>query len=92
MTQLEKLARHFRVRGTLTPLEASHLYGVASFHRRISDLKARGWQFATTRKRDLNGTPYVEYRVTVHPLVGLCRDPDVPMIRRPETTGRITYA
>ncbi|MBB6253050.1 helix-turn-helix domain-containing protein [Nitrospirillum iridis] len=91
MTQLDLLARHFRVRGTLTPLEASHLYGVASFHRRIADLAARGWEFTKTRKRDLNGTPYVEYRVVTHPLVGLKKAPGVPMIRRP-ADSRITYA
>ena len=66
-TQLHKLARHFRIKGTCTPFEAANLYDVLSFHRRIRDLVERGWKFSTYRKKDLTGRHYVEYMMTECP-------------------------
>ena len=61
MTKIAKLRQHFLSGRSLTQLEAIGLYGAFRLAARIHDLKAEGFKFDTTIKRDPLGNPYAEY-------------------------------
>lgn len=69
-TQTQKLARHFRIKGEISPYEARDLYQIDSFHRRLSDLKDQGWRFMPVSKWAPNGKRYTRYYLSHDPAQG----------------------
>lgn len=67
MTQNEKILRHLRKYGSITPLEALEEYGIMRLASRISDLKKEGApitrEIATSRNRFGESVRYAVYRL-----------------------------
>jgi hypothetical protein len=67
MTQAERILRHLKDFGTITPVEALRDYGVMRLGARIWDLKHRGYDIRTEREEGLNRygerTAYARYRI-----------------------------
>lgn len=61
MTQNETLLTHLRTHGSISPMEANHLYRVAHLARRIKDLKEAGQDITTELKQDPTGRRYARY-------------------------------
>lgn len=60
-TQESKILNHLNEIGTISPLEALHLYKVRDLPKRISVLKARGTLITSLTSRDLSGSRYKRY-------------------------------
>lgn len=65
MTQCDRILRHLRDFGSITPVEAMEDYGVMRLGARIHDLKALGYDIRTTcetaRNRYGEKTHYARY-------------------------------
>lgn len=61
MTQTETLKSHFRLRGSISDLEARGVYGIQRLATRVFELKAGGMQIQSVRRKDPTGRPYVRY-------------------------------
>lgn len=61
MTQREQILSHLQSYGTISPLEARHVYGIERLASRIDELKQSGFQIVTTMKKDAKQRRYAEY-------------------------------
>ena len=65
MTQCEKILRHLREIGVITPMEAMAQYGIMRLASRIHDLKKQGYVFnrevVTTKNRFGEPVRYMRY-------------------------------
>lgn len=59
--QTALLLDHFRVKPSITNLEAQALYRIRALPRRISDLEERGHVFQRSVRKDPTGQKYVRY-------------------------------
>jgi hypothetical protein len=66
-TQCERILQYVKDHGTISAGEAAWELGILSFHRRLSDLKAKGYLVAgewTSRKnRDGDDIRFEQYRI-----------------------------
>ena len=53
-TQCDKVLRHLKEFGSISPLEAISEYGILRLASRISDLKGQGYNIVSTTKSSLN--------------------------------------
>ncbi len=67
MTQAERVLRHLKDYGSITPVEALREYGVMRLGARIWDLKHAGHDIVTEREESRNRygerTAYARYRL-----------------------------
>lgn len=70
-SQKRLLLEHFRVKSSISNIEASALYRIRSLSRRINDLEADGYQFARSQERDPTGQRYVRYYFVRSPVVAM---------------------
>lgn len=61
MSQRETILRHLRDYGSISPLEARHVYGIERLASRIEELKRDDINIVTTMKKDARGKRYAEY-------------------------------
>jgi hypothetical protein len=61
MTQNERLIQHITDYGSVSPLEARHVYGIERLAARIDELRKLGIDIVTHLKKDANGKRYAEY-------------------------------
>lgn len=61
MTQTDKLLAHFKLKKSISNVEAQALYRIRSLSRRICDLKDKGFTFNKEHKTDPTGQRYVRY-------------------------------
>ena len=65
MTQNERILRHLRDNGSITPLDALSEYGIMRLASRISDLRSRGYDISREmvqgRNRYGEATRYARY-------------------------------
>lgn len=54
MTQCERILRHLKEFGTITPIEALSEYGCMRLAARIADLKSRGFNIKTAKGKGEN--------------------------------------
>ena len=59
--QTALLLDHFRVRNSISNMEAQALFRIRALPRRISDLEAVGHRFLRDRRTDSTGQRYVRY-------------------------------
>lgn len=64
MTQRDQVIEHLNKYGSISPLEARHVYGIERLASRIDELKKSGFQITTTGKKDAKGKRYAEYAFT----------------------------
>lgn len=62
MNQRETILEHITRFGTISPLEARHVYGIERLASRIDELRQFGTDIDTRIKRDAKGKRYAEYR------------------------------
>lgn len=62
MTQRETIVEHLDKFGSISPLEARHVYGIERLASRIDELRQAGAAITSTIKRDARGKRYAEYR------------------------------
>lgn len=67
-TQLQKLARHLEMRGSISNIEAQAVFRIRALPRRISDLEEMGYRFTRRRMKDTEGQRYVRYEVERAPV------------------------
>lgn len=65
MTQRTTVIAHLKKFGSISALEARHVYKIERLASRIDELRQSGYAISTTRKRDASGTTYAEYRLVV---------------------------
>lgn len=67
MTQTEKILRHLREHGSITPLDAMQEYGIMRLASRICDIKKAGYSVVkeTEKSKNRYGEPvrYARYRL-----------------------------
>ncbi|MCA2979348.1 MAG: hypothetical protein INH37_13755 [Myxococcaceae bacterium] len=63
MCQKLTILKHLREVGTISPLEARHVYGIERLASRIDELRQEGYRISTAMKRDPMGKRYAEYRL-----------------------------
>lgn len=63
MCQKQTILKHLRDMGTISPLEARHVYGIERLASRIDELRQEGYRITTSMKRDPMGKRYAEYRL-----------------------------
>ena len=64
MTQCEKILEHIKKNGSISQREAYIDYGIQSFHRRLSDLRAAGYKLIGVAKRHpTTGQEYTRYHI-----------------------------
>ena len=67
MTQADRILRHLKDYGSITPVEALRDYGVMRLGARIWDLKREGYSITTEREEGRNRygerTAYARYRL-----------------------------
>ena len=65
MTQTERVIKHLKEYGSITPLEAIRAYGITRLGARIWDLRDLGYdietQTETSKNRFGDKTPYAKY-------------------------------
>lgn len=61
MTQCAQIIEHLTKYGSISPLEARHVYGIERLASRIDELKKAGFQVSTVYKKDAKGKRYAEY-------------------------------
>ena len=61
MTQNEQLIQHLNTYGSVSPLEARHVYQIERLAARINELRKLGIDIVTRLKKDANGKRYAEY-------------------------------
>jgi hypothetical protein len=62
MNQREVILKHLRDYGSISPLEARHVYGIERLASRIEELKRDDVPVVTHMKKDAKGKRYAEYR------------------------------
>lgn len=60
-SQTEMLLEHFKLKPTITAIEAAAMFRIRSLSRRINDLEAQGYLFSRIRRKDSTGQRYVRY-------------------------------
>jgi hypothetical protein len=60
-SQLDLLLNHFKVRDSITNIEAQAVFRMRSLSRRVCDLKSRGYKFRKDMRTDATGQRYVRY-------------------------------
>ena len=67
MTQNERVLRHLKEYGSITPIEALKEYGIMRLASRISDLKKEGHVIGKSLKKHINrfgeSTHYASYKL-----------------------------
>lgn len=64
MTQVEKLLHHMRAIGPISQREAYLEYDIQSFHRRLSDIRALGYDLKPIPKTNpVTGQTYTRYGI-----------------------------
>lgn len=61
MSQREQIVRHLQQYGSISPLEARHVYGIERLASRVDELRQGGHSIETRTKRDARGKRYAEY-------------------------------
>jgi hypothetical protein len=61
VSQRETILNHLQRFGTISPLEASHVYGVQRLASRIDELRQLGIAIITNMKKDARGHRYADY-------------------------------
>ena len=62
MTQVDKMLKHMHKTGSISQREAYIDYGIQSFHRRLSDIRALGHRIVGVRKHHpVTGQEYTRY-------------------------------
>lgn len=61
MTQVQTIVQHLQKAGSISPLEARHVYGIERLASRIDELRQSGHSIVTRIKRDARGKRYAEY-------------------------------
>ena len=65
MNQNDRILRHLRDNGSITPLDALSEYGIMRLASRISDLRSMGYDITTTMEKGRNrygeATRYARY-------------------------------
>ncbi len=64
MTQKDQVIAHLNKYGSISPLEARHVYGIERLASRIDELKKEGFKITTYNKRDAKNKRYAEYQFT----------------------------
>lgn len=64
MTQREQVVEHLTKYGSISPLEARHVYGIERLASRIDELKKSGFKITAAGKKDAKGKRYTEYAFT----------------------------
>ncbi len=63
MTQTDRVLKHLRTHGPITPFEALMVYRITRLAARIYELRARGLNVVARIKKDATGARYTEYRL-----------------------------
>lgn len=63
MCQKQTILKHLRDMGTISPLEARHVYGIERLAARIAEMRQEGYRITAVLKRDPMGKRYAEYRL-----------------------------
>lgn len=61
--QTRKVLTHLTSRGSISPLEALHVYGIYRLAACIHELRKIGLEINTTMKSDASGKHYAHYEV-----------------------------
>lgn len=64
MSQRDTIVTHLQKHGSISPLEARHVYGIERLASRIDELRQNGHSIETRQKRDPRGKRYAEYAYT----------------------------
>lgn len=64
MTQREQVLEHLHKYGSISQLEARHVYRIQRLASRIDELRQDGFQIETYRKKDARGERYAEYALS----------------------------
>jgi hypothetical protein len=64
MTQRETILNHLQKYGSISPLEARHVYGIERLASRVDELRQSGFKLTTSIKKDAKGKRYAEYAFT----------------------------
>ncbi|WP_319413843.1 helix-turn-helix domain-containing protein [uncultured Cohaesibacter sp.] len=68
MTQCERIIQHMEENGSITQREAYIDYGIQSFHRRIADLRERGYVLrGEARQHPVTKQEYTRYYLDAYP-------------------------
>lgn len=57
------ILRHLQTKGAITPLIAKYQYDCKGVAAIISQLRGKGWDIKTDRRKDKNGNPFSSYRL-----------------------------
>ena len=63
MSQRQLIVNHLFERGSITPIEALHVYKCFRLAARINEIRQSGLNVTTNFKYDMKGTRYAEYRL-----------------------------
>lgn len=88
MCQQETILKHLNKLGTISPLEARHVYGIERLASRIDELRKRGFLISTNMKRDPMGKRYAEYRLDGFAKCGVFLE----MRPKPSTLPQVAFA
>lgn len=61
MTQRDQIVEHLKKYGSISPLEARHVYGIERLASRVDELKKAGHAIVTRVKKDARNKRYAEY-------------------------------
>lgn len=61
MSQCEIIVNHLQKFGSISPLEARHVYGIERLASRVDELRQSGHSIVTRTKKDARGKRYAEY-------------------------------
>tara|TARA_R110002110_G_scaffold71488_2_gene191061 strand:+ start:96 stop:323 length:228 start_codon:yes stop_codon:yes gene_type:complete len=63
LTQGQKILMHLETKGSITPIEALHLYQVFRLAARVEELRQQGYEIETDMRTDLTGKRYACYSI-----------------------------
>jgi hypothetical protein len=66
--QLRKIVTHCQDNGFITSLQAARDLNITSLHRRLSDLRARGYVVHKTTTKSRKGVVYARYYISTRPI------------------------
>ena len=61
MSQKDLIFEHLRTQGSISPVEALVVHGIARLAARVQELRDGGLHIITTMSRDFNGRRYARY-------------------------------
>lgn len=61
MSQRDQIIKHLKDFGSISPLEAGHVYGIARLASRVDELRQAGYRIVTHMKQDAKGRRYASY-------------------------------